>query len=256
MNLCLSPNWGHFQLLFIQIIFLPHSYLPLLCNFQYTYSGPFDIVLYVSWVSVNFNFNLSLSAFKLNNFYSSVFKITDVFPLSSAFCHLAHLVTFFLFHTLYFFSSRVSVCFLFIVSIFSVEVSCLFTYYKHNFLYILEPNEIDALKSLSTESNIWVTSGLASVGCLEKESHFLVSFGLYPRRCEWHVLETLDSIIFVPLRFPINFRIRLLTPKKLLGLWLELHWIHRSVWDELASLTHWVSQSVDVVYPCIYSVLK
>lgn len=108
-----------------------------------------------SWGSVNFNFSLYLSDFRLSNFYS-LCSSTLTF-LSSAFCYTTDLVNF-LFQTFYIFSSRISNCFLSVVSIFSVEVFCFFTCYKYNFLYILDHSKIATLKSLSIGSNIWFTS--------------------------------------------------------------------------------------------------
>lgn len=85
-----------------------------------------------------------------------------------------------------------------------------------------------------TDSNIKV--GLCQFSFLVRKYrvflflHMIGNLGLYPGLCEWHLLETLDSIIFVPLLLHTNFRISLLISKKqLTEILFGIALIHRSV---------------------------
>ena len=107
----------------------------------------------------------------------------------------------FKFYLLYFFSSKISICLLY-VSHFSAISHSLF-HHMNIFLYLIEHHYNSCFKSLCDNSNICVISSLSSVDCLSlRLGHvFLVlwvlsNFGLYLGHCEYHTVETLQSVIF------------------------------------------------------------
>lgn len=135
--------------------------------------------------------------------------------------------------TLYFFSPRIFICFLFIIfssqlrfSVLSLIANMMFNILEHS-----KNNSVEILAFWFQHLD-HIRVGFCWLSSLLRKCHvFHVSsnFGLYPGHCEWPVLEMLHSVLFVPSGFHINLRISLLTSKRLLGFWLELHSIHRSV---------------------------